>query len=167
MSPTRRDVIRLASVLGIAGAAPLSAERIAAMQLLDQPVTSRSVVQDPGAFAERLDGILSGALEDDWLCAINPESHAHYAQARAALQRAVTVTHTREGFQTYGDYEEAFFNLAMDAYYAGLRHGSAYENLRRSVIGEVTECRACWGAGATDNGTCRSCGGTGTVALRA
>ena len=167
MSPTRRDVIRLASVLGIAGAAPLSAERIAAMQLLDQPVTTTSVVQDPAAFAGRLDGILSGTLENDWLCAINPEAHAHYTQAREALQRAVTVTHTREGLQTYGDYEEAFFSLAMEAYYAGLRHGSAYENLRRSVIGEVVQCRDCWGAGAEDDGTCRSCGGTGTVALRA
>ena len=164
---SRRDVLRLASALGLAGALPPTADRVAAVQLLDQEV-SPNVVLDPAGFADRVDGILAGQLEDAWLCAVNPEQHAAYRRALASLQRAVTVTNTPEGFRAYGDYEGEIFNYIMASYDAGLRHGAAYENLRRSVVGEVTACRACWSVGITKDGsTCSTCGGTGTVALRA
>lgn len=167
MSPTRRDVLKIASALGLAGVVPSPTERIAAMRLLDQEVSANTLL-DPGGFASEVDGHLGGALEDDWLCAINPVQHAAYTQARANLQRAVTVTNTPEGFRTYGDYEGEIFNYIMATYDAGLRHGAAYEHLRRSVIGEFTACRKCWSVGVTKNGhVCSSCGGTGTVALRA
>ncbi len=64
--------------------------------------------------------------------------------------------------------EAAFFNFVMGAYSAGIRHGAAYEGLRRTVIGEVVQCKDCWGVGATKHrDVCASCGGTGTVALKA
>lgn len=164
---TRRDLIKIASALGVAGALPSSAERVAAMQLLDRDV-SANVLLDPGGFAGEADGSFGGALSDDWLCAINPVRHAHYAQAHENLKRAVTILDTKEGYRAYGDYEGDIFNFIMASYYGGLRHGAAYENLRRSVIGELTQCRDCWGVGATkDRDVCASCGGTGTVALRA
>ncbi len=154
---TRRDVIKLASALGLAGAVPPTAERVAAIHLLD-----------PAAFAARVDGILGGQMDDEWLRAINPVEHAAYVQARNRLQEAVTVTDTEEGRRYYGDYEAAFFDFVMGACSAGIRHGAAYENLRRSVIGEVVQCKNCWGVGATKHrGLCGSCGGTGTVALKA
>jgi RecJ-like exonuclease len=75
---------------------------------------------------------------------------------------------TPEGRRVFGDYEAAFFNFVMASYTAGIRHGAAYENLRRSVVGELIQCDACWGVGATeDRDVCAACGGTGTVALRA
>jgi DnaJ-class molecular chaperone len=53
-------------------------------------------------------------------------------------------------------------------YQAGVRHGAAYEHLRRSVIGDLVQCRACIGLGATkQEDTCTSCGGTGVVTLKA
>jgi len=64
----------------------------------------------------------------------------------------------------------------MASYDAGIRHGAAYENLRRSVIGDLVQCRDCWGTGtvtwgmdipADEHEVCASCGGSGTVALRA
>ncbi len=164
---TRRDMIKLASALGIADALPSTAERVAAVQLLDQEVSANTLL-DPGGFATRVDGILGGQMDDEWLRAINPVEHAAYVQARNRLQEAVTVTDTEEGRRYYGDYEAAFFDFVMGACSAGIRHGAAYENLRRSVIGEVVQCKNCWGVGATKHrGLCGSCGGTGTVALKA
>jgi hypothetical protein len=47
---TRRDLIKLASALGLAGATPTMADRIAAMTQLNQRA-SANVLLDPGAFA--------------------------------------------------------------------------------------------------------------------
>jgi hypothetical protein len=44
--------------------------------------------------------------------------------------------------------------------------GAAFENLRRTVVGERTGCRTCWSAGITNDGaTCVECGGSGVVAM--
>lgn len=167
MSPTRRDVIQIASALGLAGALPPSAERVAAVHLLDRETSSKTIL-DPVAFAREADGTLAGALDDEWLLAINPAEHAAYAQAREALYHEMGTLGTQTAFRTYGDFEAAIFNFIMGAYSAGLRHGAAYENMRRSVVGELAQCRDCWGVGATTHrDVCASCGGTGTVALRA
>ncbi len=164
---TRRDVIKLASALGLAGALPPTAERVAAIQLLEQEVSPTTVL-DPAAFAAEADGILGGRLEGDWLGAINPTQHAAYARAIRDVRHEVAVLDTREGYRAYGDWEAAVFNYIMGAYSAGIRHGAAYENLRRSVVGEVTACRICWSVGITEGGdVCATCGGTGTVALKA
>jgi hypothetical protein len=64
--------------------------------------------------------------------------------------------------------DDAVTGLVMAAYDAGLRHGAAYEHLRRSVIGDLVQCRTCWGVGMTkDEATCTNCGGTGVVAMKA
>ncbi len=166
MSPTRREVLKLASALGLAGTAPSSAERVAAVQLLDRDVSPTTVL-DSARFADKVDGILGMHLDDARLEVIIPEEHAAFVRARDRLQEAVTVTNTEERRRYYGDYEAAFFNFVMGAYNAGIRHGAAYENLRQSVIGELAQCPDCWGVGATrQRDVCASCGGTGTVALR-
>ncbi len=122
---------------------------------------------DPAAFADEADGILGGALDDEWLGAINPTLHAAYNRAVRDIRREVEVLDTKEAFRVYGDWEAAVFNFVMGAYSAGIRHGAAYEHLRRSVIGEVVQCKDCWGVGATKHrDMCASCGGTGTVAFR-
>jgi hypothetical protein len=162
---TRRDLVELASALGLAGAVPSSAERVAAVQLLDREVPPRHVL-DPCKFAGRVDGILGGALDNDWLGAINPTGHAAYAQAWEALGSAVSASGDAAMLRPYWGYEGVVFDFIMSAYYAGIRHGAAYENLRRSVVGELAQCEDCWGVGATDDrDVCTTCGGTGTVAL--
>ncbi len=167
MSPTRRDVLKIASALGLAGALPSTAERVAAVQLLDQEVSPKQVL-DPATFASDVDGLLGGRLDADWLGAISPTEHAIYAQAREALAAMVTKHNDAGELRAFWQYEESFFNLAMEGYYAGLRHGAAYENLRRAVVGEVVHCRDCWGVGATKHrDVCAACGGSGTVTLRA
>ncbi len=62
----------------------------------------------------------------------------------------MAVLDTREGYRAYGDWEAAVFDFIMGAYEAGIRHGE------------------CWGVGATEHrDVCASCGGTGTVAMKA
>ncbi len=131
MSPTRRDVIKLASALCFTGAAPTTAERIAAVHALDQEISPRTVL-DPAGFARDVDGILSDKLDDDWLSAINPVERAAYVQARDTLMRTVLALAGEEGLRRYGDWDAAAFTFIMGAYAAGLRHGAAYEHLRRS-----------------------------------
>lgn len=154
MSPTRHDVLKIA-------------ECMAAMQLLEQDVSTRPLL-DPATFASEVDGLLGGALEDEWLSSINAKEHAAYVQAVEVVRREVTALSGPESMRILGDWECAVFDFIMGAYSAGVRHGAAYENLRRSVVGETTTCRACRSVGITKDGnTCASCGGTGTVALRA
>ncbi len=167
MSPTRRDVLKIASALGLAGALPSTAERVAAIHLLDQEVSPKQVL-DPATFASEVDGILGGKLDDEWLMAINPTQHAAYARAVEDVRREVAILDTKEAYRLYGDWEAAVFNYIMGSYSAGIRHGAAYENLRRAVVGEVVHCRDCWGVGATKHrDVCAACGGSGTVTLRA
>ena len=166
MNPTRRDVLKLASALGLAGALPPTAERVAAVQLLDREVSTHPLL-DPAAFASEVDGLLGGSFDDDWLMTINPTEYVAYNRARDVVRREVTTLDGEDSMRILGDWEAAVFNYIMGAYSAGVRHGAAYEGLRRSVVGEVTTCGVCQGVGAKDEGTCRSCAGTGTVALRA
>jgi len=86
MSPTRRDVIKLASALGLAGALPPTADRMAAIKVLEREV-SPELVLDPAKFADEVDGILGGRLDDDWLLAISPTHHAAYVQAHSSTPR--------------------------------------------------------------------------------
>ncbi len=163
---TRRDIIKLASALGLAGALPPTAERVAAVQLLNQEVSAKTLL-DPAAFADEVDGILGGRLDEEWLMAINPTLHAAYARAIRDVRHEVAVLDTKEALRVYGDWEAAVFDYIMGSYEAGIRHGAAYEHLRRTVIGEVVQCKDCWGVGATEHrDVCGSCAGTGTVTFR-
>jgi hypothetical protein len=85
---TRRDLIKLASALGLAGTMPPTAERIAALSLLDQTASAR-VALDPGKFADQMYGVLPGNgtadFDHDWYGAIAPEAHAAYRQAEQRL----------------------------------------------------------------------------------
>jgi hypothetical protein len=166
---TRRDLIKLASALGLAGTVPPTADRIAAMQVLDQTASAR-VALDPGKFADQMYGVLPGnGVEDfdhDWYGSIAPEAYADYAQARERIEQFFTKLWIRST-DLIGDYDAAFFNFVMAVHQAGVRHGSAYEHLRRTVIGDLVQCRTCHGVGATKHeDVCYACGGTGTVALK-
>lgn len=173
---TRRDLIRLAGALGLAGTIPTSAERIAAAQILGSESSSR-IMLDPGKFAQKIAysvGNELGEFSHDWYGVVAPVEHAEYDQARERLGHMLSA-HGIGGYRECGDYDAATLSLIMAMYDAGLRHGAAFENLRRSMVGEVVTCRACLGTGATyepetgkvnHHSTCTTCGGTGTVAMQ-
>lgn len=172
---TRRDIIKLASALGFAGAVPTAAERIAAAQILDQETSSRAML-DPHQFAREIGLEMGNANEvfsNDWYGVVCPEMHAKYAQARVVVDQ-VLADNGINAYHEIGDYDGATFDFAMAMYDAGVRHGSAYEHLRRSVVGETVQCTECWGTGLQKDadhkrlqGTvCPTCGGTGTVAMK-
>jgi hypothetical protein len=166
---TRRNLIKIATGLGLAGAVPTSAERIAAAQLLGGDVSQR-VMLDPGKFAREINlemGNAQEAIMNDWMGVICPEEQAEYSQAHRQLERVASAAGI-DLYRTIGDYDAAAVSLYLAMYDAGLRHGAAYENLRRSMVGELVACTACWSTGVTrDDTTCKTCGGTGTVAMTA
>jgi hypothetical protein len=167
---TRRDLVKLASALGLTGALPPSTERLAAMHALAQPVSDR-IALDPVAFATTVEATLPingiDRFSLDWDGAIAPEAYAAYTRAAGTLHR-VLVEHGIHPLDACDDFEAAHFNLTTTMYDAGLRHGAAFEHLRRSVIGDVAVCMACRGLGFTGtDDVCVTCGGTGTVALKA
>lgn len=166
MSPSRRDILKLAAGLGLATTVPTSAERVAAMQSLDTVVSTHPLL-DPGTFANDVDCRI-GPAHDDWWVGINPERHATFRQAENRFEEMLPWMRQNElVWRAYNEYSSEMFNFVMESYAAGLKHGAAYENLRRSVVGEATGCRTCWSVGLTKTGeTCPTCGGTGTVAMR-
>lgn len=163
----RRDLLKIAAGLGLTGTIPTVADRVAAMKLLDQPVSSHPVL-DPATFAWETDGAGSEHLGNDWGCAINAEMHAEWIQNRASLIAVVPSLAGQPFNHPFTKYEQTAFDLSVRAYSVGIRHGAAYEHLRRAVIGDMSQCRTCWGVGVTDSRhACRSCGGTGVVATGA
>lgn len=175
MSPTRRDILKLAAGLGLTGAIPTSAERIAAAEVLNQRISENPAL-DPAGFADEaqvLIGYHSGdELSNDWLGSIVPEERAGYERAQEAFLELEPHLRTEIGTPITDDPRRAaFWNLAdamflfaIRSYDAGVRHGAAYENLRRSVIGETKHCLRCQGGGVTrDGATCPACGGVGVV----
>jgi hypothetical protein len=171
MTATRRDLLKIASALGLAGTVPTTAERLAVLPLLEQRVSARAAL-DPARFAGHMDGVMAcvgDGIGDEWLRAMGPEEYAALRHAQEDVVRAYPqfASDGRDNM-LFGTVSDEAMNFAMMMYNAGLRHGAAYEHLRRSVIGEVTQCRSCWGVGATEReDVCHACGGTGTVAMKA
>lgn len=166
MSPSRRDILKLAAGLGLAGTVPTSAERVAAMQALDTVVSANPLL-DPGTFASDVDGLIGGR-NDEWWSVISPEYYAAYRRAEEAFEAMLPWLKDNEPvYRAYNEYTTAMLSFSLDAHESGIRHGAVFESLRRSVVGETTGCRTCWSFGLTKTGeTCPTCGGTGTVALR-
>ena len=161
----QRNLRNIATGLGLTDTDPTEAERIAAAKALDIHV-SDNLLLDPAGFAREMDGILGGQIGDEWLGLICPELHAAERQTLEALYKTYPALDGR-GKTPWSDYQEAIFALALDLYSVGIRHGAAYEHLRRSVVGEISVCRGCFGAGVThDDEACTGCGGTGTVAMK-
>lgn len=160
----RRDLLKIAAGLGLTGVVPTMAERIAAIQMLDQPVSDHPAL-DPVLFTREAYGAAAENLGNDWDSALDPEAHAAYVQARKAVLRAEPQIKAAGFHHPWSKFEDASMNLMMAGYHSGLRHGAAFENLRRTVIGDLSQCRTCWGVGITEIGqACRSCGGNGVVA---
>lgn len=142
-------------------------ERIAAEAYLHNN-KPESPIRDPEKFANEAQLLIGYHSEftNDWIYAICPEEHAAERRAlhEAGQHQAAIPAPARQALERY---QERLFELAIALYDAGVKHGAAYEHLRRSVVGEVSMCWPCHGVGAMKNGeTCGECGGTGTVARR-
>lgn len=163
---THRDLMKIATGLGLTSITPTSAERIAAIEPLTRTVSDNPIL-DPGSFPEEIDGRLSGAFEDDWMGSICPQESALERQALEAFERDYPAIVNSPSPNSFWRYQEEVFAYALALYRAGLRHGAAYEHLRSSVVGERKQCRDCYGAGMTRKGDiCGTCSGNGTVAHR-
>lgn len=164
---TRRQLLQLASALGLAGTIPTTAERIAAAEILGQEVSSR-VMLDPGKFAKEISLTMGNSDEigNDWYGVICPEEHADNLRAEQRIHESFR-RHGLDAFQECGDFESASLSFALAMYDAGIRQGAAFENLRRSMVGEFVQCMKCFGTGSNeDGGGCKTCGGNGTVAMK-
>ena len=155
----------LASGPGRSESEPTMAERAAAARQLNQPVSANPLL-DPGAFAADASNRLSS--RDDWWAVINPEQHAAYRQAQEAFERLVPwLPDTPPLWDAYNAFISEMFDFVMVSYEAGVRHGAAYEHLRRAVVGDLRQCPACRGVGmSADEDRCPDCKGTGIVALQ-
>ncbi len=173
MSPTRRDLFKIAAGLGLTGIVPTVDQRLAAAELLPQHVSDRAAL-DPASFADEAQQMIGmhDEFTNEWLGSINPQANTGYQQAREAFiaftpelqDHPVNFDDPRTA--AFWRMEEAMFSFALSSYDVGVRHGAAYEHLRRTVVGELQTCLPCQATGlARDGGgACRHCGGTGTVA---
>lgn len=164
---TRRELLKIASALGIAGSVPAMAERVTVAQVLGEDGPARPIL-NPATFAieiHREMGNLTLAFGNDWYGVLCPEEGAELSKMSHALRRVASEAGINL-FDAVGDFEGAAVSMFLAMYEAGLRHGASYENLRRSIVGETVGCLPCQGVGLSQAGeTCGNCGGTGTVAL--
>lgn len=172
---TRRELLKLASALGMAGTIPTLEDRSSAALALETGKDGPRMTH-PATFAYDtfLDLSSSGdQFSTDLWGVICPEENAEYSMAREKLEASLQKAGI-DSLRDVGDYDGAATSLFIAMYDAGLRHGAAYENLRRSIVGELITCEACWGTGMAKGEdyrrvpgtTCAVCGGAGTVAMK-
>jgi hypothetical protein len=136
MAPTRRDIVKLGAALGFGSVMPTGAERIAAMQVLNRPL-SDDPRHEPGTFAVGADNLI-GNVTDHWWKNIAPDEEAQHRQAERALEYLVPIlndgTYHKEVWRAYDALLCAATAWACASYEAGLRQGARYEHLRLASV---------------------------------
>ncbi len=179
---TRRTVLQLAATAAAARSLAPNVTAAEAARLLSEPAAPVAVpgpmgwgerpdFADPVAFAVDTERSIAEELVDYQA----PEEVAAYVQARAAVLRDLPLLASLPYDHPWHKLDEAAFNWAGAAYMKGVAAGSAYENLRRALVGPTRSCPRCFGVGRQDdeskratNGlgeTCEMCAGVGTVAV--
>lgn len=161
-----RELHSIANGLGMTRVNPTNAQRREAIASLERIEAADDIV-DPGVFAKEVHYTLSNDEEvNGWTWAVIAKEQADFAQAREALFVAEPHLRTVPFAHLITRFDDAAMNVFYAVYEAGLRHGAAFEHLRRAVVGEVVQCQACVGLGFSRTGdACQRCGGTATVAL--
>ena len=184
MTPTRRDVLKLAALAAAGTAGPLAVTPQEAAALLAQPATATDVDTDrdcrgdgdptnPARFARHLDGSAGEDLADFFA----PEEYAAYRQARAAVYAAMPFLRDLPFDHPWHKLDEAAYAWATVAGMRGIAAGAKYEQLRQALVGPRRLCGRCDGLGALAGGqrvyllgddldgleTCGDCKGAGTV----
>jgi hypothetical protein len=183
MTPTRRDVLKMAAVLPAMGAAISRSDALAA---LAQPIGLEpapyedhpDALFDPASFA---DSIYRGTL-GNMLLKVDVNHAATslntYKRARFALLQVMPELGAVAFDHPFVKMDEAALAVWAEGYWEGVRTGAALENLRRAVIGPMQACLTCDGLGLVDERgqhfwnldspaftkCCPTCGGHGLVA---
>jgi hypothetical protein len=145
MSPTRRDVLKIAAALPVAAA---SMSRADALAELAKPVGVEPVlpddhpgaVFDPASFADQLSRGTVARLTMDNGVDQAAAAIAAYSKARFALiQLTPELEKGKIPFDhPFVEMDECMWWIANDSYWEGVRAGAAYENLRRAVVARRT-----------------------------
>jgi len=127
------------------------------------PTTTRSLLDDPVAFAEDLYGSMDDSL--DYTHA--PREYAAYKAAHralcAVLGAAIPCDHPAHLM------DEAAHAWNGAAFLNGVRFGIAAEQFRRSLLTmhDAAPCLTCFGSGAVRGARCAECEGDGIAPPRA
>ena len=187
MSPTRRDVLKMAAGIPVAAA---TMTRVDAFEAFAQPDGLAPV---PGDFHEEMDDTFAphsptafamatmGGEVTEQLCRANIHQAAktmnEYKRFRLALVQAMPELEHAAADHPFVLMDEAVFGIVDEAWFEGIRAGAAFEHLRRELIGAHQSCLTCGGLGVVDgNGKrigdyaapprtkrCPECDGAGTV----
>ncbi len=129
--------------------------------------TPRSLLDDPGAFAEDLYGTM-GAAEDPRIYTHAPREYADFKATYRALCAALDAL----GAPIPCDHpvhlmDERAHAWAGEAFFDGVRFGLAADHLRRSLVAmhDVALCSACFGNGRRRGIRCEQCEGNGFASL--
>ena len=157
MSPTRRDVLKMAAALPAIGSALTRADALAELRkpvIVEPELDDRhpDVIFDPASFASKA---ANGSIYDRAAEAgVNQaaEPRAAYVKARFELiqlfpefaEKNLPIDHP------FIRMDECMWWIANESYSEGIRAGAAYESLRRAIVAPTQMCRRCEGLGLLD-----------------
>jgi len=182
MSPTRRDVLKLAAAIPMLGATISRADALAELAKPAglEPITFEDHPDasfDPASFADAVHrGTLQNVLGGAEINHAARGLHAYKALRTALVQAHPEIT-TGGCNDLFVQLDEAVWALWSEAHMEGVRLGAVLENLRTAAIGPVQECDRCDGVGLVDQdgrwphpyqrseslSTCLDCNGSGVV----
>ena len=128
----------------------------------------------PATYAEKLAGYvmweMDRHLDHGALTFFAPQEAAEFNLVERRLYAEIPGLESAR----FHEMNEAAMGWVNAAYVAGVRHGAAYEALRRELVGPVGQCPKCWGYGhLQDDGSiahtgqpghaCEFCNGAGFV----
>lgn len=187
MTPTRRDVLKMAAALPTLGAAMSRADAFAK---INAPITAldadhhavnelnrKDVLFHPEAFAAHADSGTIGNIVGDAWHHVASEMMSEYKKARLELLRLYPALSNAGCNHPFILMDEATYGVLSVAYMEAVRAGAAYEGLRRALIEPTTGCVACDGLSVADaqgakifaydapevTKICPDCKGTGIV----
>jgi len=183
MSPTRRDVLKLAAALPAIGATMTRADALVGNEPV-LPDKHPDAVFDPSSFAYQVEmGTiydLTGAHGIETAAA----ERAEYTRARFDLiQLMPELEHQKIPCDhPFIKMDEMMWAICHAAYWEGIRAGAAYEHLRQAIVAPTHVCPRCDGLGLldrkgekiwdydrpnpNDTRTCKDCNGAGVVAAQ-
>jgi len=161
MSPSRRDVLRLAAGLPALAATMTRVDAFEALAESDgmQPVAGdwREEMDDkfaphsPTAFAM---ATMGGEVTEQ-LCCANIHQAAktmhEYKRLRLALVQALPELEHVAADHPFVLMDEAIYGIVDEAWFEGIWAGAAFEHLRRELIGAQQSCLTCGGLGVVDS----------------
>jgi len=182
MSPTRRDILKMAAAVPMLGAGMSQKDALAELMKPAglEPITFEDHPDasfDPASFVDAVHrGTLQNVLGDAEINHAAKSFHI-YKRLRTVLVQAHPEITAGGVDDLFVLMDEAVYVLWLEAHMEGARLGAVLENLRTAAIGPIQECERCDGVGLVDQdgrwphpyqrsaslSTCPDCNGSGTV----